>query len=166
MKLKDLLEKYGEVELTEEFKKCLGIKESKRWKPECGNVYYFIDKYEDVDYIKWYDDDFDIRLYNLNNCYKTKKEAKFYAERHKIQAELEIFALENNDEKIDWSNDDVRKWFIYYDFDNKKIYIDHCCCYKQNNVYFSSIDLAEKAIKQIGEDRLIKYYFGDYLKEK
>jgi len=78
---------------------------------------------------------------------------------HRIQ----IFANENNTEKIDWNNQSQEKWLIYahyYDNLDMKfdLYIDKV--YKRRDfqqVYFSSVSIAIKA-KKTFEDELYLYY--------
>lgn len=48
----------------------------KPWKPNKGDIYFFVDANGLSDYEKYYNDPFDIMCYKLGNCYKTKTEAE------------------------------------------------------------------------------------------
>jgi hypothetical protein len=48
----------------------------KPWKPELGDGYYFISDDGLVDFDTWSNYYYDIILYKLGNCYKTKEEAE------------------------------------------------------------------------------------------
>lgn len=94
--------------------------------------------------------------YAMGNCYKTREEAEQAAEILKIHNELKHYAEEHNEAEIDWSNNDQRKYYIssitlgYDDID-----IDWNQRIKQpNQIYFTSYEIAEDAIKAIGEDRV------------
>ena len=99
------------------------------------------------------------RRLNIGNCFpyteknkeQVEKEVKLIAERRKLQSKMEMFARQNNTEKIDWSNNKQMKWNIYIDYDNNDIRIDSTCCYRDmNTVDFDSKEIAEKALDKFG----------------
>lgn len=164
MKLKELLEQYSDVELTKEQEKqvkdYLGIKDKKLNFNE-GEKYFYIDSYGDIDYNLFAEADGDIK-YRLftNNCFKTKEEAEFRLKQIIVYNELKNFADENNDE-IDWKNEDSVKYYFYLSHDCNGILIDYAIFAQDlGNIYFSSQELAEQAIKKVGADRIKKYLFG------
>lgn len=130
--------------------------DNKIWKPEDGDIYYFIDSYGDIYYCTWgsyvTNSEFgpDSSKYALGNCFKTKEEAEFALERRKVITELERFAKENNNPKL-----------VPY-----QGYHLVCACGEvkaaafAGAITFTDICIAEKAIETIGKDRLKKYYFG------
>lgn len=130
--------------------------ESKVWKPEKN--YWLIDN-SGVCNFNYNDDSTDKFLYNIGNCFKTKEEAEFAVEKLKVITEFKRFALENNKCELDWNDEFQEKYSIYYNVKKRKIDIEYWCIYKENTIYFSSKEIAERAIKAIGEDRLKKYYF-------
>lgn len=124
-----------------------------------GSTYYW--KYSDYDIgnSTWRNNNADKARYSLGNCYKTKEEAEQAIEILKIHNELKHYAEEHNEAEIDWSNDDQCKYLIRVDFDcgdrDMDIDIDYEYSYKQpNQIYFTSHEIAEDAIKAIGEDRV------------
>ena len=89
---------------------------------------------------------------------EVKKEVKLIAERRKLQSEMEQFARLNNEEEIDWSNDNQLKWHWYVDC--KRNNIITTCTYKirvLNTVYFTSKEIAQKALDKFG-DRIRELY--------
>lgn len=134
-------------------------KESKIWKPRCEESYCYIDKLGRVKHYTNVGDEVDKILYEIGNCFKTKEEAEFALGRQKVITELKRFALENNECELDWNNSTQCKYEIYYDTNNKMVNVNSLHTFKQNTVYFSSKEIAEKAIETIGKDRLKKYYF-------
>ena len=135
-------------------------KESKVWKPEKDGHYCY---YNDMGHVyeSCYDgDSTDKNRLEFGNCFKTKEEASHMIEKLKVINELKNFALENNEEEIDWKNY-AQKYTMIYDYSCQEIRIDYWN-YMQFipfNIYFTSREIAQKAIKTIGEDRIKKYYF-------
>lgn len=167
MTLKDFLEKHGEVKITKEqekqLKEILGIKEnknSKRWKSKNYEYYYYIRMTGNIDCFTWNGGNIDTFLYLTNNCFKTGEEAEFHLEKLKVYHELQLFADEHN-EKIDWNNIKQTKYVFLFDYkDNKIIHDTSRFLRRMGSIYFSSKELAEQAIKKVGEDRIKKYLFG------
>lgn len=165
MKLKELIKDVENVELTPEqekqIKNSLGIKESKRWKPNDGERCWTIlgDFTTDTEY---FSPDFnpDKRRYEYGNLFKTREEAEFALEKIKVYQELKQFADENND-PIEWIYINSKKYNIAYDHDDNILrvygwsYTAHLGC-----IYFSSEKLAREAIETVGADRIKKYLFG------
>lgn len=165
MKLKELLEQYSDVELTEEqekqIKDYLGIKNSKKWRPKQNERYYIVTTRLTVGeaFYTVHDEINDARLF-VNNCFKTKEEAKFRLEQIKVYYELKNFADENNDE-IDWKNKYQEKYYFCLNHsDNSFGICDVEFAEDIGRIYFSSKELAKQAIKKVGADRIKKYLFG------
>lgn len=137
------------------------VEESKVWKPEKDGHYYYYDNDGRTYQSSYCEDSIDKRRFEFGNCFKTQEEAKHMAEKLKVINELKNFALENNNEKIDWRDKCTGKYFITYDFYDEEISI---ASYTFRNflpfaIYFTSREIAQKAIKTIGEYRIKKYYF-------
>ena len=132
--------------------------ESKVWKPKYNDKYYFIDDRGEIIYSFWSGGPDVIRMdkdrYDLGNCFKTQEEAEFALERHKVIVELERFTKEHNDPS------EIPTWELGYNRKEKAIhsieYIDNFV----SHIRFTSSNLVDEAIETIGEDKLIKYYFG------
>ena len=144
-------------QLMKLIKKSNGCKR-KVWKPENNETYFYISGHGRINYHKWNNDSTDNRYYGIGNCFQTKEEAEFALEKVKVETGLRRFAEENNEHKIDWTDEDQEKWFIFYNCD--KIYPYQTYSTMRNDIYFSSKEIAEQAIQTIGKKRLKKYYFG------
>lgn len=137
------------------------VKESKAWEPKEREPYYYVGSYGEVfgDCNKNHRID-EGRIY-LGNCFKTKEEAEHIVEKLKVIKELRDFALENNEEEIDWNNLSQKKYVIIYDPENQNV--DVYCYWRTQyipfNIHFTSEKIAQKAIETIGVDRIKKYYF-------
>lgn len=130
-----------------------------------GQHYFVIDNYFRILTTKNYSCEDDIEKIKIGNCYpftdETKdevfKEVSFIAERRKLQSEMEMFARQNNDGEVDWS-DSYEKWYLYLDCKKSQIGIDIAYNYRIfNSVYFTSAEVAEKALIKF-EDRIRKLY--------
>lgn len=133
---------------------------NKVWKPEKGEKYYY--SYSDG-FIKestWDNVNVDKNRYAIGNCFKIKEEAKFAIEKLKVINELKRFALEHNEEEIDWGNGSQYKYYLYFNHYENRICISACTYYQYTQcIYFTSSEIAQAAIQEIGEERLKKYYF-------
>ncbi len=136
---------------------------SKRWKPKYGEQYYTATGNNKVNYFIWENRRYDEECYYNLNCFRTKEEAEFLAEKRKVEVELKRFADEHNEEEIDW-NCHVGyltryKYYICYKYNEGFISVGRACFERENKVYFTSEKIAKQAIQEIGEERLKKYYF-------
>lgn len=133
----------------------------KDWKPKKGDKYYYIGSAGSIFNYDCREDILDVAHRNIGNYFKTGEEAKHMVEKLKVIKELRDFALENNDKNVDWRDKYTGKYFITYDFYDEEISI---ASYTFRNflpfaIYFTSKEIAQKAIKTIGKYRIKKYYF-------
>lgn len=107
--------------------------------------------------------DGDIGLDNFDNCFSekrrdagnaflTEEEAEFERERRKIEAIMKKYSRP--------FKNCGNNYYIYYDYARDKIIIDIYHSVSDGIPYFKSEEIAEKVIEEIGEDRLLKYWFG------
>lgn len=137
------------------------VKESKVWKPKEKELYFYYDSegliYESISS----GGSIDKNRLEFGNCFKTRKKAEHMVEKLKVINELKNFALENNEEEIDWNNLSQRKYVIIYDPEDQNV--DVYCYWRTQyipfNIHFTSEEIAQKAIETIGVDRIKKYYF-------
>ena len=134
---------------------------SKIWKLEKGRHYYYYDNDGRTYESSYCEDSIDKRRLEFGNCFKTRKEASHMIEKLKVINELKKFALENNEEEIDWKNLKQVKWTIAYHHISKELeLIDwHNTQFSSSDIYFTSKGIAQKAVETIGEDRIRRYYF-------
>lgn len=137
------------------------VEESKVWKPKEKELYFYVGSNGEVLGDCNSNHQIDEGRINLSNCFKTKEEAEHMVEKLKVINELKNFALENNEEEIDWNNLSQRKYVIIYDPEdqNVDVYCNWHTQYIPFNIHFTSEEIAQKAIETIGVDRIKKYYF-------
>lgn len=100
---------------------------------------------------------------SIGNCFRTKEEAEFAVERLKVLAEMRKYA---KGFKPDWSNTYTQKYLLYVRTDcanSKRRYVVVADYNTINHgiIYFASVKDAKACIDGIGEERLLKYYFGE-----
>lgn len=133
----------------------------KMWEPKIKENYYLIVNTGRIDCYSYDNDDADKCLQSIGNCFQTEEQAQFVVEKLKVIHELKIFAVENNEEEIDWNNDKQKKFFLHYNCITNRVSVDWNTYIKDIsfNVYFTSESIAKKSIDAIGIERLKKYYF-------
>ena len=134
----------------------------KDWKPKKGDTYYYIGSVGSIFNYDYREDISDEAHLNIGNCFKTEEDAKHMVEKLKVIRELQKFANENNEKEIDWKNFNQCKYKIFYDAEDEDLYVDYSiqCESEPFNIYFTSSKIAKRAIEEIGEDRIKKYYFN------
>lgn len=143
---------------------------SKDWKPKKGDKYYYISNTGFIFHCAYNEDNeefIDKANISIGNCFKTEEEAKHMVEKLKVIHELQKFAYENNEKEIDWNNKTQYKYYLVYATEDEELYVDYAVYCKREllNIYFTSSDIARKAIKTIGENRIKKYYFDIDIEE-
>lgn len=136
-------------------------KPKKRWRAEKDKIYYFIDSGLTV--VSDIDNNFvtDNKRYKIGNYFKTKKEAEFEREKRLVYQELKDYAIEHNEGKINFYNQEQDKFYISYRSNENRLVISYTYTwYDMLGVYFTSKEIAQNAINTIGEDRIKKYLFG------
>lgn len=131
----------------------------KVWKPNKNEKYCYIggdgDIYHTVNVNLTVDD----CIFSIGNYFKTDEEAEHMVEKLKVIKELRDFALEHNDEEIDWVDNEQDKWELSYKDSNVEPICNNYYRAQAFNIYFTSLEIAKEAIKTVGEDRIKKYYF-------
>lgn len=128
-------------------------KEVEEW-PQVGDEYYAINDFGSV--IRWtYKGDWaDIGAFEIGNAFKTKEEAEFEVEKKKVIAELSRFC--------EPYSSNTHCVYLYYlrDTDEFVAYTDPAMEPDMGAYCFEDEDVALKAVKEIGGDRIAKYLFG------
>lgn len=116
-----------------------------------GEEYYRL--YGDGDIVKWvFNTKYDEDARDIGNAFLTKEEAEFMRERRKIEAIMRKYSRPFKQGEYDYC--------IEYYHSNNTLNI---CCYSVTNYgtpYFETREMALKAIDEIGESKLKKYWFG------
>ena len=159
-------EKIKDIEVAEDGR----ITKINNWNENIDVFYYQINPicYEDV-----YFEKLDITATSLDKSYKaefeellkygllfnSEEEAKKYLFKLEIETKLKNIAERlNNGQKIDWEDEDQKKFLIYYDYINKRLGYDFYSYCKIQEVHCLDINFLDVAKKEIGEDNLIKYF--------
>ena len=96
-------------------------------------------------------DETDNKLFSKVNYFNNKEYAKYVAFKETLMRRLDRFAWENNARVIDW-DDGSEKYFITFSNRHNVLTVDWACMYKSNDIYFTSRDIAEKALKKFKDD--------------
>lgn len=139
------------------------LKECKyeRWNPKPSQEYYCVDDSNVVRRVNFntmnaYDRD-RIKAYN---CFRTREQAEQEAEKILTRRQLEDIARRlNKGEEIDWYDSEQSKYCITLHCNNiiTNFYLAHRT---QGTVYCLDRNFLDVALKEIGEERLIKYLRG------
>ena len=77
-----------------------------------------------------------------------------------IQYGLEKLSVELSSPP-DWEQRDEPKWYIYYDYDVKKLSVNASYTTRRiNEIYFSELEYAKQAIEKMGNELI--WYFTEY----
>ena len=155
IKLNEIQAKYGECLVDEDKLKELLVKPKPKtvWDLEKEDIYYFINPNGGVYSCRWVADEQDLSRREIGNAFLTYDEAKFDLERRKCEAIMlkygrRTFKYGDNNYSIRLNNANKQ-----IKFENWRV-IQHQEC-----ISFDSEELAQKAINEIGEERLKKYVF-------
>ena len=148
-----IVELKAEVEKEEKENKSI----NKRWRAECGDGYWAVTDYGMPDWSYECNRDMDNFRYDTHNHFQTKDEVRRYAKVLETERQLRRFADEHNGE-IGWSNNNSAKRYLSYNYSTQSICTRSVWTLKEPRViYFSSKEIAEQAIKTIGEDKIKEY---------
>lgn len=155
IKLNEIQAKYGEYLVDEDKLKELLVKPKPKtvWDLKDGNGCSYINTISNIYYDTWNGDAWDLRVRENGNLFLTKEEAEFELERRKCEAIMLKYGRRTF--KHEKSN-----FLINYNSLNKMIFADsYSVTPFQGSIYFDTKELAQKAIDEIGEERLKKYIF-------
>ena len=139
--------------------KLLGLtpeENEKKHKFEDGDKYYFIFPSGDISNSTWANDNIDSSFESIGNCFNSKEDAEFALEQLKVIHELKKYTT-----KPVWVWNQEKWYSLSYDHNRRTIRIE-VWMFDQvlpNSMYFKSQEMAQKAIDEIGEERLKKYWF-------
>lgn len=125
-----------------------------------GDDYYYINMCGDVVRTTFSNDtcEIDKRIIEFGNAFLTKEEAEFESERRKCEAVLLKYGTRD---LMSLGDKYTKKYYIQYDYDVNKIMIfKHYSIGIQGVINFKTEELAQRAIEEVGEDRLKKYIFN------
>lgn len=155
IKLNEIQAKYGEYLVDEDKLKELSVKPKPKtvWDLEYGDKYYCLDNAGNINYITWHENAYNLFQRENGNAFLTKEEAEFELERRKCEAIM----LKYGRRTFKYGK---HNYFIVI-FDKRMIIESafNLHIYYQGTIYFDTEELTQKAIDEIGEERLKKYIF-------
>lgn len=132
-------------------------KENKRWRSKDGDTYWLVGSNGETTCSYEYHRDTDNFRYDTHNYFKSEEEAQKYANVLETEKQLKKFAEEHSD-VIDWNNINQEKWCLYYNYKYYRVDIGNPCWSKDaRTIFFSSKEIAEQAINEIGEEKITEY---------
>lgn len=155
IKLNEIQAKYGEYLVDEDKLKELLVKPKPKtvWDLKKEDIYYFINSNGAVYSCRWVADEEDLSRRENGNVFLTKEEAEFEREKNKCESIMLKYG------KRTFKPRDTN-YIIQFDNDDKQAFVDFWRLNQfQGTIYFDTKELAQKAIDEIGEERLKKYIF-------
>ena len=131
-----------------------------------GDKYFYLNVFNIINETTFKNSMQDDRLIEVNNCYpytqeneeEVLKEVILIRDRKKLKADMEIFARENNTEKIDWNDFKQRKYHLFVSYKQKEILIEYMYGYRYEEMtYYTSREVADRALEKFGQ-RLKELY--------
>ena len=130
-----------------------------RWKPSEGEEYWILDSWGMAYNEIWTNSNSDPHRYDFYNCFQTREQAEQEGEKILVRRKLEDIARRLNEgRKINWNDEEQSKYSIYLDtIDNEISWDSETKDILQGVVYCLEPNFLDVAIREIGEERLIKY---------
>lgn len=155
IKLNEIQAKYGEYLVDEDKLKELLVKPKPKtvWDLKDGDRYWYINTINNISYDTWTKDAWDLTVRESGNIFLTKEEAEFELERRKCEAIMLKYGRRTFK---------CGKYNYFIDIFDKRMIIESAFnlhIYYQGTIYFDTEELTQKAIDEIGEERLKKYIF-------
>lgn len=123
---------------------------------EHGTDFYYISALAIHSY-KEINHETDNKLSNIANYFNNKEYAKYIAFKETLMRRMDRFAWEHNEKVINWYDGCSAKYYIQFSNIWNEFIITPCRTYQSNDIYFTSREIAEKALEKFKED-LIKLY--------
>ena len=128
------------------------------WDLKEGDEYYYIDYYGEIKSVFNECCDEELSIIEIGNAFLTREEAEFEVVRRKCEAILLKYGTRDMMSLANYLTD--KFYIIYNNYDNLIEIESKQFTHTQGTIYFKSKELAQKAIKEVGEDRLKKYVFN------
>lgn len=124
-----------------------------------SKYYYYINDTGRIIKTVYTDNEFDKARIKLGNIFLDEETAKQMKDKLEIYVELKRYANKHNDEEMDWDNIDQRKYFMTYNhYFNKLSNGINTCLEIMGQVHFNDDKMREKAIEDIGEEKIKKLF--------
>lgn len=125
--------------------------------PKYRSLVYFVNMIGEICTMTWFNSDRDIEMWELGNVFFTEEEAEFAREKRKVEVELQRYAEEHNNGKINR----IDNCHIVMNTGTKEINVaSYWVLQTASATCFANRDIAKDAIEAVGTDRILKYIFG------
>ena len=123
--------------------------------------YYFISAVNNLAADVEYQNNCNDNFYDNANYYSDKTVAENNARAEKLMRQLRRFAVEHNNQEIDWKNKRLGKYEICFDYDGNELFInDYSSIRVFGQIYFTSEEIAKQAIEEFKSELI--WYFTEY----
>lgn len=102
----------------------------------------------------------DNKLFSTANYFNNKEYAKYIAFKETLMRRLDKFAWDHNAKAVT-CGDGSTKYYISFSHTDNRVIVDWDFMYMSNNVYFTSREIAEKALEKF-KDALMKLYTWEF----
>lgn len=155
--MSNLLNRISELEQQLAVLKTEIKKGNKRWRSKNGDIYWLVGSNGKHDWSYELNRDSDSFRYDTHNYFQTEEEAQRYAKVLETERQLKKFADEHND-VIDWNDINQHKWNLCYYYSRYEVSPIRCCGVKESRtIYFSSEEIAQQAMDEIGKEKIKDY---------
>lgn len=141
--------------IAEDIKTALDEYKKKQVWPQRGDKYWYIRFNNTIGHTVWDNMIEEFQMLEIGNAFRTQEEAEFKTEQLKVLHELEELA----DDDRQWYSRYYKHYYLEYNYNTNDVELNYGYSLKHNMIYFKSEESAQKAIDEIGKDRLKKYYF-------
>ena len=113
--------------------------------------YYYITEDGEIE-TTYFDSFYDEKIRSLGNAFLTSEEAELEAERRRVEAIIRKYSRPFKNGECNY--------IVVCDTEDNMTFIRVAQFHYLGGPVFASEEIAQKVIDEIGEDRLIKYWFG------
>ena len=150
MKLKDLISKYGECEVSEEMLNMIK-KDSEGWKPEYNEDYWFINDVGNICRSIWENLYLDKFRLQKRNVYRTEEEARFALGMYRFCKKRSF--------EPDWNDFEQIKWSVKLDYRDKNVKAGSGAMFNYfEPFYYPTKEEVQEVIGRYTFEELEKYY--------
>lgn len=125
----------------------------KEWELKIGEEFYTINDFGIINRWNYREEVADFYAFEIGNAFKTWEEAEFEVEKRKVIRELNRYSCR--------FKKGFEQYGITYNYDKSEVsfgYLHNVCDYA--TICYESQETVQKAIKEVGEERIKKYLFG------
>ena len=152
-KIEDLRKEFNEKidKLKSEYKE----EKNEKWIPEEGEEYHYLNGSLEVVYDTFFGELYQNKVIKYNRIFKTEEQAHEYADYLKAKKECSY-----EFSKEEWEKTEIKKYFIYYNYEYKRIGVDYYnSFFEMNCIHFKTEEEAQAFIGKYRK-QILKFEFG------